>query len=151
LLWLINSPVVEVVCFYDNCGTPVEIDGVASAKFANGTLASVAIGGSGVHWDNQIIIQTDKLVAKTAAHGGWLELTGPGGRRIYPRIDDPDHPASGTPVFNFVNALLGRQQLVLPVRYGVLLSVLLDAMYRSARENRIVHVDPVPEEPDDRG
>jgi predicted dehydrogenase len=144
IMWLVNSPVVEVACFYDRCGTPVDINGVAILKFENGTMGSVTIGGSGVHWDTNIHIQTDKLVAKTAPHGGTLDMTGANGKKIYPQIEEPDHPAAGTPHLNFVNALLGKEKLVAPVRYGVLLSALMDALYESADKHTIVKVKPVP-------
>ncbi len=146
IMWLVNSPVIEVACFYDKCGTPVDINGVAIMKFQNGALGSVSIGGGGVHWDVQIHIQTDKLVAKTGPHGGWLEMTGANGRKIYPQIEECDHPAAGTPHLNFANALLGREKLKAPVRYGVLLSALMDALYESAEKHRPVQVEPVPEE-----
>lgn len=146
IMWLVNSPIVEVGCFYDRCGSPVDINGAAVMKFANGTIGSVAIGGSGVAWDNIIHIQTDKLLIKTSSHGGWLELTGPGGRKVYPHVEESDHPAAGTPHLNFVNALLGLEPLAAPVRYGVLLSALLDAMYESADTHTLVKVKPVPQE-----
>ncbi|HEY7090494.1 MAG TPA: Gfo/Idh/MocA family oxidoreductase [Tepidisphaeraceae bacterium] len=146
IMWLVNSPVVEVGCFYDKCGTAVDINGVGILKFQNGTLGSLAIGGSGVNWDVSINIQTDKLVAKTAPHGGWLEMTGPGGKKIYPQIEENDHPAAGTPHLNFVNALLGKEKPIAPVRYGVLLSALMDALYESADTQKLVRVKPVPDD-----
>jgi hypothetical protein len=92
-----------------------------------------------------IHIQTDKVVAKTAPHGGWLELNGIDGRKVYPQIEQDDRPAGGTPHLNFVNAILGKEELHCPVRYGVLLSALMDAMYLAADERRVVKVEPVPD------
>jgi predicted dehydrogenase len=145
IMWLVNSPVIEVACFIDRCGAPVDINGVAILKFQNGAMGSVAIGGNGVHWDTMIHIQTDKVVAKTAPHGGWLELNGIDGRKVYPQIEQDDRPAGGTPHLNFVNAILGKEELHCPVRYGVLLSALMDAMYLAAEERRVVKVEPVPD------
>jgi len=146
IMWILNDPVVEVACFYDRCGTPVDINGVAILKFQNGAMGSIAIGGGGTGWDTEMRIQTDKLVARTLPHGGMLELTGPHGRRIYPRIDESDHPAAGTPHLNFVNAILGKEKLICGVRYGVLLSALMDALYESAEKQAVVRVKPVPQE-----
>lgn len=146
IMWIVNSPVVEAACFYERCDTPVDINCVAIVKFENGAMGSLAIGGSGVGWDSEIRIQTDKMVAKTLPHGGMLELTGSHGRRIYPHVDQVDHPAAGTPHLNFVNALLGREPLQCPVRYGVLLSALIDALYESAEKQRLVKVKPVPQD-----
>jgi predicted dehydrogenase len=144
IMWLVNSPVVEVACFYDRCGTPVDINGVVVMKFENGAMGSIGIGGSGVAWDNPIHIQTDKLLVKTGSHGGMLEMTGPGGRKVYPHVEESDHPAAGTPHLNFVNALLGKEPLQASVRNGVLLSALMDAMYESADKHAVVKVKPVP-------
>src|SRR5262245_56191982 len=38
LMWLMNDPVTEVACFYDKCGSPVDINAVAIAKFASGGM-----------------------------------------------------------------------------------------------------------------
>jgi predicted dehydrogenase len=145
IMWLVNSPVVEVACFHDHCGSQVDVNGVAIMKFQNGTMGSVTIGGNSVHWDTLIQLQTDKLVVKTAPHGGWVEMIGPNGRKVYPHIDQHEHPAHGTPHLNFVNALLGKEKLQAPVRYGVMLSVLMDSLYESAESGKVVKVKPVPE------
>ena len=47
---------------------------------------------------------------------------------------------------NFVNALKGTEPLRAPVRYGVLLSALMDALYESADTGKVVKVKPVPKE-----
>lgn len=146
IMWIVNSPVIEVACFYDKCGTQVDINGVAILRFQNGTMGSICIGGGGVHWDTSIHLQTDRLVAKTGPHGGWLDLAGASGRKIYPQIEESDHPAAGTPHLNFVKALLGKEKLISPVRYGVLLSALMDALYESADTHAVVKVRPVPDE-----
>jgi predicted dehydrogenase len=145
IMWIVNSPVVEVACFYDRCGFDVDINGTAILKFQNGTMACVAIGGLSVHWDTIIQLQTEKMIVKTAPHGGWVEMIGPNGRKMYPQIEDPEHPAHGTPHLNFVNALLGKEKLQSPVRNGVMLSVLMDALYQAADTNSVVTVKPVPE------
>jgi predicted dehydrogenase len=145
LMWLMNSPVTEVACFNDCCGAPVDINGVVIMKFANGAMGSVAIGGNSPGWDVSITLQTDRMVANTGPHGGYLEMTR-GGKKFYPRVDTEDHPAAGTPTLNFVRALLGREALIAPVRYGVLLSALMDAIYASAGSGAVVQVKPVPDD-----
>jgi len=145
MMWIMNSPVVEVGCFYNNAGSPVDINGVAIMKFANGTLGSLAIGGNGPHWDVSIQLQTDKVVVKTGPHGGSLDITTHKGRKVYPQVETDDHPSAHTPHLNFVRALQGQEPLRAPVRYGVLLSALMDALYESAEKQTIVQVQPVPE------
>jgi hypothetical protein len=85
------------------------------------------------------------MVIKTGPHGGFLETTR-GGKKFYPTVPQEDHPAAGTPHLNFVRAILGREKLISPVRYGVLHSVLMDALYESANKKTPVKVKPVPDD-----
>jgi predicted dehydrogenase len=143
-MWLMNDPVVEVACFYDKCNTPVDINGVAIMKFQNGALGSIAIGGNSPVFQVALQIQTDRMLIKTDSYGGSLEMTGNDGRRYYPSIEPDERPAAGTPHLNFVESVLGREKLRAPVRYGVLLSAMMDALYESAEKQSPVKVRPVP-------
>jgi predicted dehydrogenase len=144
-MWLMNEPVVEAGCFYDKLGSPVDINGVAIVKFASGALGSITIGGHCPAYRTEIAIQTDTMLIVTDQYGGKLELHGPGGKKLYPHVE-PLSEGGGTPHHNFVNAILGREPLRAPIRYGVLLSTLMDALYESADTGKIVHVKPVPAE-----
>jgi predicted dehydrogenase len=146
MMWLMNDPVVECACFYDKCGSPVDINGVAIMKFQNGAMGSVTIGGNCPPFKCEIAIQTDKLLITTDQYGGKLEIQAQG-KRVYPQVEQAlDNPAAGTPHLNFVNALKGTEPLRAPVRYGVLLSALMDALYESADTGKVVKVKPVPKE-----
>ena len=142
-IWLINEPVVEVACFYDRCGTPVDINGVAIIKFASGVLGSVCIGGNCPASAGDIQIHTDKMTIRTDTSGSKVEMHADAGR-FYPLVAADDRPAAGTPQLNFVNAILHGEKLRTPVRYGVLLSALMDGLYESARAKKPVRVEPVP-------
>jgi predicted dehydrogenase len=162
IMWLMNDPVVEVACIYDKCHSPVDINGVAIARFQKGAIASIAIGGNCPDFRTEIQIQTDRMLIIVDQYGGKLEMTARDGKRILPNPEEEEPMAAagrdaaaaaaamsptqspGTPHTNFINALLGREQLVCPVRYGVLLSTLMDAMYESAATGRVVKVEPVP-------
>lgn len=146
MMWLMNDPVVEVACFYDTCGAPVDINGVVAVKFQNGAMGSICIGGNCPVFRTEIQIQTDKMLIITDQYGGKLEMKGRDNRTFYPAIEPDDQPAAGTPHLNFVNAVLGKEPLRAPVRYGVLLSALMDAMYESGDTGKPVKVKPVPAE-----
>jgi predicted dehydrogenase len=143
MMWIMNEPVVEVACFYDKLGAPVDINGCVIMRFQSGALGSVCIGGNSPGWDQSICLQTDKMVVKTAIHGWHLEMT-KGSRKFYPQVEMSDRPGFGSPHLNFVDAIAGRAKLINPVRYGVLLSALMDAMYESAEKQKPVKVKPVP-------
>jgi predicted dehydrogenase len=145
IMWILNEPVVEVSCMYDTCGTPVDINGVVIMKFQSGAMGTVAIGGNCPGWDVDLRIQTDTLFLKTCPHGGSLKIHRDG-KPFDPVILTDDTPGAFTPQRNFVNAILGTETLQVPVRYGVLLSALMDAMYESARLKKLVSVKPVPSE-----
>jgi predicted dehydrogenase len=145
IMWLMNEPVVEVSAMIDNVGTPVDINGVAIMKFQNGAMGSVAIGGNSPGWNVGIRIQTDKMQIKTGPHGGFLEITSASEFK-YPHVPTSTTPAAFSPHLNFIHAIQGKEELVSPVRYGVLLSALMDAMYESAASAKPVKVKPVPTE-----
>jgi len=144
LMWLLNDPVVEVSCFYDKRGFPVDIDGVAIARFQNGAMASITIGGNCPPFRTEIFIQTDKMLIQTDQYGGKLELLGKNSKRIYPHVTPDTRPGAGTPHLNFTCAIQGQEPLRAPVRYGVLLSTLMDAIYQAADTRSVVRVEPVP-------
>ncbi|MFT3787066.1 MAG: Gfo/Idh/MocA family oxidoreductase [Tepidisphaeraceae bacterium] len=147
MMWLMDNPVVEVFCLTDNLGTPVDINGVACMRFENGALGSVAIGGNSGGWLTRISLQTDRLQVVTGAHGGFLEITNAPEFK-YPAVPTSTDPFAFTPHRNFADAVLGRDTLLCPVRYGVLLSALMDALYESVETRRPVKVKPVPRDLD---
>ncbi len=144
IMWLLNDSVVEVSCFYDRCGTPVDINGVATMRFQKGTIASVSIGGNCPHFDTQIHLSSDKYHVVTDQYGGKLEVTGPDSKTVTPKVKQPRGKAAGTPHANFIAAILGKEKLRSTVRHGVMLSALMDALYKSADTGKIVKVKPVP-------
>jgi predicted dehydrogenase len=146
LMWLMNSPVVEVSCMMDNCGTPVDIRGSASLKFQNGVFGTITMAGNTPVFRTDIQIFTDSMVVITDQYGGKLEMYDAAGKRMYPHVPADSRPAAGTPHLNFADALLRGAPLRAPVRYGVLLSALMDALYESAKAGLPVKVKPVPED-----
>jgi predicted dehydrogenase len=145
LMWLTNEPVVEVSCIYNNVDAPVDINGVAIMRFLGGAIGSIAIGGNCPAFRSEIQIQTDRYLIVTDQYGGKLEFK-TDDKKIYPHVRLDERPSAGTPHLNFVNAVHGEEELKVPVRYGVLLSALMDALYESADKQRPVKVEPVPEE-----
>ena len=146
IMWLMNDPVVEVGCFYEKFDSPVDINGVAIMRFENGGLASVAIGGNVPRFHTRIQLFTDRCLAITDQYGGYLEVLVDGKDGSQADVAPLKGPSAGTPQANFVDAILGRAELKAPVRYGVLLSALMDALYESQRTGGLVKVKPVPQD-----
>jgi len=145
IMWLVNDPVVEVGCFYDKCDSPVDINGVAIMKFQNGAMASVAIGGSTPSFIVGIQVMTENFVVTTDSYGGSLEVLDLERNTTTPEIEESDAPGAGTPQGNFIDAILGREEIKSNVRHGVMLSALMDALYESGDSGELVQVTPVPE------
>ncbi len=144
MMWIMNEPVVEVACLIDNLGAAVDINGVAIMRFKSGAMGSVAIGGNSPGWNVDIRLQTDRLQVRTGPHGGYLECHRHG-KPFYPEVPFDESPSAFTPHLNFIRTLLGTEQPQAVVRHGVLLSVLMDAMYESARTQKPMKVEPVPD------
>ena len=83
------------------------------------------------------------MQVKTGPHGGWLEVIRDG-KKFYPNVDFDDRTSAYTPHQNFVDAIRGKAELQVGVRYGVLLSALMDALYESADTQKVIKVKPVP-------
>jgi predicted dehydrogenase len=143
MMWLMNDPVVEVGCFLDQRNSPVDITATAILKFQGGAMGSVTFAGDTPTFDNELKLFTERFTIHTDAYGRKLEIHGKDRARFDPQLADG---AAGTPHGNFVAAVAGTETLRAPVRYGVLLSSLMDAMYESGRTGNIVKVKPVPAE-----
>jgi len=134
LCWVIESDVEEVFAYVDKLDTPVDINGVASIKFANGVIAAITITGQGpMDSDSDWMFEFGK-VNIDPWHGGRIKIQAgsreePGGKLIEnPTIAGTD----GQPLSNWINAILGKEEPRTSPRNGVIQSQLMDAIYRSA-------------------
>lgn len=143
-MWLMNDPVTEVSCYIDNEDGPVDVRGTASFRFQNGAFGSVTMAGNTPAFRSQINIFSERFMIVTDQYGGRLEMYSDVGSRWYPHVPESNHPAAGTPHLNFANAVMGVEELRAPVRCGVLLSALMEAMYESNTLSTAVKVNPVP-------
>jgi predicted dehydrogenase len=142
ILWLLDELPSDVYCAMDNCGTAVDINGVATFRFASGAMATVALGGNCPSWGAQLVVQTDRYRFEADTHGGKLEAFFDG-KSVPVELPKDARPSAFTPHRNFIDALLGRAEIACPVRYGVMLSALMDAMYESARTGTAVKLKPL--------
>jgi hypothetical protein len=92
---------------------------------------------------SELRIFTDRYTIVTDAYGKGLKIFGQD-----KLVFDPKVSVDGldTPHANFIAALENRATLAAPVRYGVMLSALMDALYESAQTGAMVKVKPVPEQ-----
>lgn len=151
IAWLIDRPVIEVFCWADNKGTPVDINAVMTIRWGGAVkdgvttggdvMGSVTISGNTPGWQEGIWLCGDKGRIVTGIHGGRLEHYDEHGQLIkYPPVTQPGY----TPIQNFVLCLRGQAEPRCPVRYGILHSWLMDALYESVREKKAVKVGKPP-------
>lgn len=145
IAWLIDLPATEVFCWTDNKQMKVDINAVCTIKWRTPTgaeiLGTATISGNTPGWQEGIWIAGDSGRLVTGIHGGRLEHYDARGNLIkYPQVTQPNY----TPQANFIACLQGKAQPCCPVRYGVLHSWLMDALYQSARDARPVKLSAPP-------
>ncbi len=144
IAWCIDRPVEEVFCWLDKKGTPVDINAVITIRWQGGVMGSVTISGNSPNWDDGIIISGDKGRLHTGTQGGMLEHYDTRGKIKYPQVPFPQH----SPDKNFVLCLLNQAEPMCPVRYGILHSWLMDALYKSAKTKSPVKLSKPPLPPE---
>lgn len=138
LCWTVEADVEEVFAYIDRLDSPVDINGVAAIRFANGVMASVAITGEGPTGAHSAWIFQYGKVEIHPWQAGWIDIVAgspenPRGEKVkYPHMPGTD----GEPLDNFIDAILGRAEPRTTVRNGVVQSQLMDAIYRSAKTGR---------------
>jgi predicted dehydrogenase len=134
LIWSVEQPVSEVLAFVDNSGTPVDINGTVNIRFANGTLATIVVGGNCPNDGSGMYLFFEKgRVEIDGWGGGYIKVWKQGEGQIEPDIQGQ----SNTPNDNFIDAVLGRAEARTSPRNGVQQSELMDAIYESASSGQI--------------
>ncbi|CAN5391766.1 Gfo/Idh/MocA family oxidoreductase [soil metagenome] len=140
IAWCLDRPVEEVFCWIDYKGIPVDINAVMTIRWQGNVLGTATISGNNPGWDEGIIIAGDKGRLHTGIHGGRLEHYDGRNKLKYPIVNFPHY----TPDANFVQCLLGRAEPMCPVRYGIMHSWLMDALYKSAKTKAPVKLSKPP-------
>lgn len=134
LVWLVEQPISEVLAFTDNVGTPVDINGTANIRFANGVLATITIVGNCSSSGAGMYLSFENgRVEVDGWSGQWIRVWKGGEAVKYPPIQG----AANTPNDNFIDAILGRAEPRTSLANGVIQSELMDAIYESARTGAI--------------
>lgn len=130
IVWAVEDDVAEVHAYVDNCGSPVDVNGVVNIRFAGGVMAAVAVSGLSRDGCHASFMFEQGRIDIDPWSGAWMEIhRNTGGKVKYPTTVGKD----GQPLTNFVDAILGRDEPRTNARHGVLQSQLMDAVYESAR------------------
>ncbi len=133
LLWMTGLEVEEVQAFQENFAAEVDINSALSLRFRNGALGNISIVGNspvGGMWEDitiwgskaAVYLRNGQLAYKTALAG---EAFAPA-----------NLPGAATPDRNFVDAVLGRDEVQVPPVCGLRVIELTEAAWESVRTGR---------------
>lgn len=135
LCWTVRSRVQDVFAFVDSLDAPVDINSAIIVRFENGVLATLAIGGNcPADSSRMTCCFSGGRIEIDGWYGQWIEVHNAYGKVKYPRINSEQRGQS--PLENFIDAMLGRDEPRTSPMDGVIQSELMDAIYESASTGR---------------
>jgi predicted dehydrogenase len=142
LLWITDLRAEEVYARFDNRGTAVEVIAALSIRFAGGAIASITTGGDTrrARFHEEINLWGDRGAVELIWEGGAAITEWMPEKRVVPESEWP--PAS-SPARNFVNAVLGKEQVEVPAEWGLKVTLLKEAAWESGRTGRAVKLAAV--------
>ena len=137
VLWMTGLAVEEVQAWMDNFDTEVDINSAMTIRFRGGALGTLSVVGNaptGGIWEDitiwgskaAVYIRNGRLTWKRAGHGDAWEPAG--------------LPGAGSPDRNFLDAILGRDEVQVPPECGLRVIELTEAAWESARTGAPVKV-----------
>jgi predicted dehydrogenase len=135
LLHLTGQTPEEVSAYIDRENMAVDVFVAASLRFDGGALGTIAVSGDAKGMSENIYLNGSEKCLNTSVYGGRLEfVTG------WSERDIVELPAAESAEGNFVRCLRGEAETLTPVRLGLELARLIEALYRSAEEHAPVRV-----------
>ena len=136
MMFLVDSPVREVFCALDKKGTRVDINAVATIRFANGCLGSLASGGNCPSFHSHLIFQGANALMEISPHGGNFRVASRKLKTEITAVPRGWKVPTVSPVRNFADAIRRKAKPRCTGRLGILLADLMDALYESARAGK---------------
>ena len=137
ILWMTGLEVEEVQAYVENFDSEVDINSALSLRFKGGAMGTLSIVGNspvGGMWEDITIWGTKAVIYMRNGHitykvGSSSEVCEPAGL-----------PGATTPDQNFVDAVLGRDEVQVPATCGLRVIELTEAAWASAETGRPVRV-----------
>ena len=138
ILWMTGLEVEQIQAYMDNFESEVDINSALSIRFRNGAMGNISVVGNsptGGMWEDitiwgskaVIYMRQGKITIKTSLSNEAYEPTG------LPGATSPDR--------NFVDAILGRDQVQVPPVCGLRVIELTEAAWKSAETGGPVKVE----------
>jgi len=134
ILWMTDLAVEQVSAQINNCGREVDINSAVSMRFKGGALGTLSVVGSCPIWWEDITISCKKW-AFFIRQG---QLTYTTGRRGEVHRVDSFHYGSPSADHNFVDAIMGRGEVLAPTICGLRTIELTEAAWKSAESGKPV-------------
>lgn len=135
LLWMTGLEPDGVTAYIDNLDTEVDINSALSVKFTNGAIGNISVLGNSPSFREDIEIWG----SKAAVHYYNGDLT-----YICAGVPEPFQPTGlpyrSNPDQNFIDAILGRDEVQAPAICGLRVVQLTQAAWESARACQPVKV-----------
>jgi len=134
ILWVSGLVPSEVSAFIDNFDVPVDINSALSVRFEDGAQANISIVGNSLKWWEDLTFWGEK--GMLIFRNGQLTYCDADGELHLPQR----MPGSTDPDRNFVDAVLGKAELEVPVECGLRVIQLTEAAWESAAKGKPVKV-----------
>jgi len=147
MMFLLDSPVKEVMAWADYKGCKVDINSVGIVKFANGAMATITCGGNCPAWKSHLVLQSDRALMEISPHGGNFSIQSGADKKLNGITGVPKgwKVPTVSPVRNFADVILGKAKAPrVDGRMGILMSDLMDAIYASIRTGKTAKVTRKP-------
>ena len=139
-LWMTGLEVAEVQAYMEYFDSEVDINSALSLRFGNGALGTIAVVGnsptSGI-WEDITIWGTKAAVYMRRGHIFYKTQYS---NEVY---EVNNLPGSTTPDQNFIDAILGRDQVQVPPECGLRVIELTEAAWASAASGQPVKVKSI--------
>jgi len=133
ILWITDTEPIKVKALMDRAGSPVELYAVMAVELSNGALASIAISGGHPRPHTGVTDEVRVWCSKGAIHIVEGSVYVEDSESNITRIDRVKLPrASPNPDVNFVRAILGKEENLIPGICGLRAAKLEEMAYINA-------------------
>ena len=134
LVWTIESSPQKVFSLIDQMDTPVDINTVLVVSFKNNVMASITISGNcPAEGASMTFVFDSGRIDIDGWNGKWIHVYDSSANEV--KIELPEKKM--TPLENFIDSILGKDEPATSPLNGVMQSQLMDAIYDSGKSGLI--------------
>ena len=135
VLWTTGLAPANVSAFMDNRGTPVDINSALTIQFTSGAQGTISVVGDAAGWYEDITIWCDNG-SFYVRNDGSFQVQGTDGKMFTP--DTSQMPEGSDVDTNFINAVLGKEEVAAAPINGLRTIELTEAAWESGRSGGVL-------------